>query len=68
MTSEARSKAAKERWERMSEAERTAHRESLANSMREFWKGKTKEERLARAKKAAATRKANQVAKLKGKQ
>ena len=54
------SEAAKKRWARMGPEEAAQISNNISDALKEFWAGKSKEERLARARKAAATRRANQ--------
>ena len=65
-TREKMSEAARRRWEGMDDSSITFLKESVSLGMKKYWAEKTDEERHQRAVKAAATRKANRLAKLQG--
>lgn len=53
--------AAQRRWLAMSEEEKEALASEISSAMKSHWATKTREQRIAIAKKAAATRRANRL-------
>lgn len=56
-----RTEAARQRWLYMSEEERRKMAQSIGDGMKNLWATRTREQRLAIARKAAASRRANRL-------